>query len=94
LESAEKKSYKDYYREKKIQSIPKSTYMSGIDEPKGYRYSVPDQPDYPAEDIRSTSYTAEETALANLRIFFSKMYRSMQSSEPYFQQIINNHMLH
>ena len=95
LTDSKRQSFREYYKEKKKKSVPKVSGYSdvGIERPRGYHRGVPSQPDRPPEDIASTSYTAEETALANLQIHFSNLYRSMRMAEPYFQKIINAHLL-
>lgn len=90
LTSPEKKSFRDFYEEAKKKAL-KTQEGAGIDVPQGYKWGTPNQPDLPPEDVASRSYTAEETALANLQIYFSKMYASMQNSQYYFSNIIANH---
>lgn len=86
------RTFRQYYKEMKTKNVPKGPYSVGVDEPKGFpAFRVPNSPDLPVEHLSSTSYTADETALANLQIHFSKMYRGMKNSENYFTKIINNH---
>lgn len=91
LESADKKSFRDYYRDLKKKNQPNGYNETGVDRPRGYGYGTPNAPDAPPQDVTSKSYTAEETALANLQIYFTKLYQSMKSSEGYFSAIMAAH---
>ena len=88
----EMQSYADYYRTLKKGVVRAPPQQEDVDSPQSYRY-LPRRPDAPPEDIRSTSYTAEETALANLQQYFVRMYAGMKSSEGVFANIMNIHKL-
>jgi hypothetical protein len=91
------KSFRDYYRKlKQVKQLTQTGVPSetGIDRPQGYRWGVPQSgPDAPPEDPTSKSYTAEETALANLQLYFSSLHSAMKSSEGYFSTIMSAHKI-
>jgi hypothetical protein len=91
LTGAETKNFREYYKEKKQPLGPYE--LRGPEGSRGYTWHVPDRPDLDAEDVASASYTAEETALANLQIHFMKMSKLMKEAEPYFSRIMNDHLL-
>lgn len=87
------KNFRDYYRDLKERARPRTLVDPKVDQPRGYRWGVPELPDAPPEDLRSTSYSAEDTAIAHLQMYFTRLYDEMRRSEGFFSKIIANHML-
>jgi hypothetical protein len=90
--SSDTRSFRDYYTDEKKENL--GPYQSlGLQSKSLYRYKTPNEPPELPEDTHSTSYTANETALANLQIHFLNLAKLVEIGEPYFTKIMKGHVL-